>query len=222
MTRLMLNNLDQYGIKIKLGWLLAIITHMTALMSNLMHNMQFQPPKPYFESTDIQGRSKNLRHFYPSMELKLGIFGFSPVIIITMVHQLHRSSVSTVVWAWRQACVKRRTALKDHGRICFAFIFAFAVGKNLKTPNLSSMGAITRGGIREGWNLCCISVFESEIATDWTTSRVCSHNLKLGCFESQFKIYQSLFFFFFNVCILKQIVQELKNDNWDSSRPSGF
>ena len=27
--------------------------------------------------TDIQGRSQNLRHFYPGMGLKLGVFGFS-------------------------------------------------------------------------------------------------------------------------------------------------
>ena len=28
--------------------------------------------------TDIQGRSQNLRHFYPDMGLKLGVFGFFP------------------------------------------------------------------------------------------------------------------------------------------------
>ena len=27
-------------------------------------------------TTDIQGRSQNLRHFYPGMGLKLGVFGF--------------------------------------------------------------------------------------------------------------------------------------------------
>ena len=40
-------------------------------------------------------------------------------------------------------------ASEDRGRICFACAFACVVGKNPKTPNLSSMAddAITRGGI---------------------------------------------------------------------------
>ena len=40
-------------------------------------------------------------------------------------------------------------ARKDHGRICIAFVFAYVVGKNPKTPNLSPMtnNNITRGGI---------------------------------------------------------------------------
>ena len=41
-------------------------------------------------------------------------------------------------------------AREDHGRVCFAFVFACVVGKTPKTPNLSPMAdnAITRGGIR--------------------------------------------------------------------------
>ena len=31
----------------------------------------------YLRTTDIQGRSQNLRHFYPGMGLKLGYLGFS-------------------------------------------------------------------------------------------------------------------------------------------------
>ena len=40
-------------------------------------------------------------------------------------------------------------AREDHERICFAFAFACVVGKNQKTPKLSSMAdnAITWGGL---------------------------------------------------------------------------
>ena len=71
-----------------------------------------------------------------------------PVIKITMVHQVHMSPASTAVWAW--TCVKLRTASKDSGCICFTFAFAWVVGKNMKTSNLSPMAddTITRGGIR--------------------------------------------------------------------------
>ena len=42
-----------------------------------------------------------------------------------------------------------RMACEDHGRIGFMSVFECMVGKNLKTPKLSSMvdNAITRGGI---------------------------------------------------------------------------
>ena len=45
--------------------------------------------------------------------------------------------------------MKRGTVHEDHERICFAFVFACVVGKNLKTPNLSPMAddAATWGGI---------------------------------------------------------------------------
>ena len=48
------------------------------------------------QSTDIQGRSQNLRHFYPNMGLKLGVFRVFPVIKITIVHQVRMSPASTI------------------------------------------------------------------------------------------------------------------------------
>ena len=50
-------------------------------------------------TTDIHGRSQNLRHFYPGMGFKLGVFGVFPVIKITVVRQVRMSLASTVVLA---------------------------------------------------------------------------------------------------------------------------
>ena len=45
------------------------------------------------------------------------------------------------------------------GPICFVFVFAFVVGKNQNTPNLSPMAddAITRA-VHQVWDLLCTSV----------------------------------------------------------------
>ena len=101
--------------------------------------------------TGIQGRSHNLRHFYPGIWLKLGFSGFS--------HNQNNCGSSgayvTVVWAWRQTCVKCHMARKDHGCICFVFIFACMVGKNPKNSNLSPW---LMTSLHEVWDFPCISV----------------------------------------------------------------
>ena len=48
---------------------------------------------------DIQGRSQNLRHFYPGMELELGGLRVFLIIKITVVHQVHMSPASTAIKA---------------------------------------------------------------------------------------------------------------------------
>ena len=49
----------------------------------------------------------------------------------------------------KQSHTKSRVVCEDRERICFAFVFACVVGKNLKTPKLSPLAddAITRGSI---------------------------------------------------------------------------
>ena len=60
-----------------------------------------------------------------------------PIIKITVVRQVRMSPDSSAIWAWRQTRVKCSVACKDRGRICIAFVFAYVVGKDPKTPNLS-------------------------------------------------------------------------------------
>ena len=100
-------------------------------------------------TTDIRGRSQNLRHFDPSMGLKLGVFGFSR-------NQNNRSSSGVYVTCIFCGHSERedKHVLKCHkvcenwGHICFAFVFACVVSKNPNTPNLSPIAddTITRTG----------------------------------------------------------------------------
>ena len=107
-------------------------------------NMKFKFFTLYSSSTDIHGRSQNLRHFYLGMGLKYwGSSDFSR-------NQNNRgssgmSSASTAILVWRYTRVKHHMARKYPECICIAFVF----GKNPKTPNLSPMAdeAITQGDI---------------------------------------------------------------------------
>ena len=86
---------------------------------------------------------QNLCHFYPGMGFKLGSSGFSPS------QNNHGSSGAYVTCIYSSLSMKInmcKTPHKDCGRICFAFV----VGKNPKTPNLSLMAddAITQDGIQ--------------------------------------------------------------------------
>ena len=113
----------------------------------------------WLNTTDIHTKSQNLRHLYPSMGLKLGVFRFFIIIKITAVHQMRMSP--HLLWSESEdkTCVKHRMTCEDCGHIGFVFVFACMVRKNLKTPKLSPTAdsAITLGGL-EVWDLCYISV----------------------------------------------------------------
>ena len=112
------------------------------------------------ETTDKQGRSQNLCHFYPDMGLKFGVFRISCI-------QYNRGSSGGYV-----TCIdcglsvkintpKYCTARKDHERSFFAFVHASIIGKNLETPNLSPwLMTPLQGAVYEVWDLHCISVGE--------------------------------------------------------------
>ena len=60
-----------------------------------------------------------------------------PVLNLIIVRQVRKLPACTVhvVWAWRQSCVKSRTACQDRERVCFAFAPACVVGKNRGPAN---------------------------------------------------------------------------------------
>ena len=80
-----------------------------------------------------------LRHLDPSMGLNLGGLRVFLVIKIIMVRQVRKLPVCTVVWAWKQSCVKSCPAREDRERICF--VFAFACGQqNPEDPQIEPHG----------------------------------------------------------------------------------
>ena len=87
----------------------------------------------------------------PAWGLKWGIQVF-PLIKITMVPWFVRCGCHPHLLHFEREdkhALKCRMACEDHGRTCFAFVFACVVGKNPDTPNLNPMAddAITQGGI---------------------------------------------------------------------------
>ena len=116
-------------------------------------------------TTDIQGRSQNLGHFYPGMGLKLGVFGFSHN------QNSHGSFGAYVTCIYCGLSVKINLRKIPHGArrswaYFFAFVFACVVGKNPKIPNLSPMAdnATTQGSM-QGLDLPCIYVTITWILT---------------------------------------------------------
>ena len=77
--------------------------------------------------TDIQGRSQNLRHFYPGMGLKLGSSGFSR-------NQINRGSTSAL------CLLHLMRSVEDCGHICFTYVFACMVGKKPQNPQFEPHG----------------------------------------------------------------------------------
>ena len=81
------------------------------------------------------------------------------VIKITVVHQVCMSPASTVVWAWRYICVKCCTALKDRGRICFAFFCICGPQKPRRPPIWAPwLMTLLHGAVHEVWDRPCIFV----------------------------------------------------------------
>ena len=101
-----------------------------------------QTPLP----TDIQGRSQNLRHLYPDMGAKLGVFWFSH-------NQNNRSSSGAYVTCiYCGLSMKKNMCKMLHGAWRF-WIYLFCMcgwQRDPSTSNLSPMAdnAITQGGIQ--------------------------------------------------------------------------
>ena len=75
-------------------WCSAPSHHSTYAITALPHSsLNFHALSPVWtQTTDKQGRSQNLHHFYPSMGLKLGVFfGVFSTIKITVVRQVRMS-----------------------------------------------------------------------------------------------------------------------------------
>ena len=125
--------------------------------------------KRSISSTDIHRRSQNLRHFYPSMGLKLEVFRFfrnqnsrgSSGAYVTCIYWSQSVNINTHK---RPHDVRRSWKHLHCEGFFFFFFFACVVCKNPKTPDLSPMAdhAITWDDIW-GLDLPCIPVISSFI-----------------------------------------------------------
>ena len=97
---------------------------------------------------DIHLRSQNLHHLDSGMGLKLGSSDFSRNQNYRGSSGAHVTCIYCGLSVKINTC-KCRTAFKDRGNICIAYVFGVCGRQNPKTPHLSPMAddAITRGGI---------------------------------------------------------------------------
>ena len=104
---------------------------------------------PHLLSQIYKGDPTTLRHFYPVVAPKLGVFfRFFPY------NQHNRGLSGAYVTCIISVKINMSQMLHDAQsqctHFCFVFVFACVVSKNPKTQNLSPMAddAITRGSIR--------------------------------------------------------------------------